>query len=470
MIYFTCPACRLELEVYDYRANQASTCPNCGANLLIPLASESSRKPARQRSPLEIATAVVGVCSALAGLLTVVWCCGCLGIFTRKSEPVSPFSDYSYGSESDDRLEKARQRGAKAGREEGRRAGEADGYDAAMKTRKEEAYGETISELYRAGDYRRIPSLTFTVVFGFFALGFALQWIALYVPRRIAYLRDIDWIILPREMTQVDLHELTALTPLERDRPPPPPSGLMKLLLLLALLPIIGWESLEQEAWKKGYDANRTAAYQEGWREGATRGEREGAERGKAEAQHGAMAGRAWQLYTTPAWLGLMFGAVVGLAAQYTTLACCRDAGRVPELVTVGLIPAMKHSVAYTVLVRRRELLLWWNEEMRRLAAAKELQVAQVQAVHDVIVRKLRAMRALEELTQARLLDLARQELSRIVAVAEHKAATTAKRAVTCPYCGRTIGYPRKKAGTTVNCPYANCGRPINLPSNVDGE
>jgi RNA polymerase-binding transcription factor DksA len=355
-------------------------------------------------------------------------------------------------------IESARQRGAQAGREEGRRAGEAEGFTGAFHTAENEAYRKTINELYQSREYRRIPLFTIAVVIGFFIVGFLLQWIVFYVPRRIGFLRDIDWIVLPKEMNRVDWDDIV----------PRRLTGTM-LILFLTTLPLIGCKNPEQEAWQQGYDANRQAAYQEGRQEGVPRGEKEGEEQGRTAAQRAARTGRAWQLYSTPTILALMFGAIVGIAVQYTTLACCKDAGRLPELVTMAFVPAMKHSLAYAVLASRRKLLLWREEEMRRQAAANDLRRAHMHAVHDFVVRKLKAMTALEELTQARILDLARQEMSKIVSEAEQRALPPVKRAVACPYCGKPIGYPRKKAGQTVICPYATCRRPIQLPSNGDG-
>jgi hypothetical protein len=291
----------------------------------------------------------------------------------------------------------------------------------------------------------------------------------LYVPRRVGLLRDIDWIVLPKEMTQVDLYEVDSPPPTASKRLKPPAAG-TTLILLLTLLPMIGCKNRTEESWQQGYDANRKIAYEEGWRKAASRGEKEGRERGKADAEQDAQTGRAWQLYKTPAFLALMFGIIVGLAVQYTVLACCNDAGRVPELVSLAFVPAMKHSLAYSILENKRKLLIWWEEEKRQLTAANELKAAHIQSVHDVIVRKLKVTTTLEELTQARLLDLAQQELSKIMSDAEQKAITPTKQTITCPHCGKAIGYPRKHAGKTVKCPYANCGRPINLPSNGDGK
>jgi hypothetical protein len=439
MIRFTCPTCQNNLKVSEDLGNQVIPCVSCGKNLLVPSVTQ---QPAGS-------SATDTGCSWLVILLIVITCSSFVLFLSRVRQESRPVEV----------MESARQRGAQVGREEGRRAGETEGFATAFNTGENETYRETINEHYQSHNYQRIPAYTLAVVIGFFILGFGLQWIILYIPRRIGYLRDIDWIILPKEMTQVDLKDIGSVRR----------TG-MKLMLLLTLLTIIGCKNPEQVSWQQGYDANRSVAYQEGWREGASRGKKEGEERGRVEAQQAALTGRAWQLYTTPAFLALTFGAIVGLAVQYTILACCNDARRLPELVTVAFVPAMKSSLAYSVLESRRKLLIWWEQEMGRLTAAKELRVAHIQTMHDVIVRKLNAMTALEELTQARLLDVARQELSIIVLDAEQKTLTPVRHTVSCPHCKKMIRYPRKKAGKTVNCPYVKCGQPIDLPSSGDGK
>lgn len=420
---------------------------------LIGLILSLTSRPSATASPL------AGTLVCLVGLgITAMW-------FTIFSG-LSPIDDRRT-KETPEMIANRHQRGAEVGRQEGKRAGEAEGFSASFASAEKEAYGETLEELYQSREFRRVPLYTAGVMIGFFILGFILQWIVLYVPRRAGYLRDIDWIVLPKEMTQVDLYDLSSPLPMESKRLKPPSAG-TTLILLLILLPMIGCKSWEEDAWQHGYEANRSAAYQEGWREAAPRGEKEGKERGKAEAEHAAQTGRAWQLYTTPAFLALMFGIIVGLAVQYTVLWCCNDAGRVPEMVTVAFVPAMKHSLAYSILESRRKLLLWWEQEKSRLAAAYQLKAAQIQAVHDAIGRKLKVMTSLEELTQSRLLDLAQQELAKVVSDAEQKSRTNAKRTVACPHCGKTIAYPRKKVGKFVTCPSANCGRPIHLPANAE--
>jgi hypothetical protein len=440
----------------------AKVCKHCGRDIDVPLGAAKKAKLAPEASATKgnqnpnAALLGCGLLAALGLILLTI----CSGLFS---------SSHSGTIGTAEAIEKSYQRGAEVGREEGKRAGEAEGYASSLNNAEKETYRETIDELYQSHQFQRTTLYTFVVVSGFFILGFLLQWIAFYVPRRIGYLRDIDWIVLPKEMTQVDLYELDGPIPKEQKRPKLPSSG-STLLLLLTLLSLIGCKSREEESWQMGHDANRKIAYEEAWREAAPRGEKEGHERGKAEADQAAKTGRAWQLYTTPAILALLFGIIVGVAVQYTVLACCNDAGRVPELVTVAFVPAMKHSLAYSILENKRKLLIWWEEERRRLTAANELKAAHIQAIHDAIVRKLIVMTTLEELTQARLLDLAQHELSKIMLDAEQKAVAPVKQSVACPHCGKTIGYSREKAGKTVKCPYASCGRPINLPSNGDGE
>jgi len=115
------------------------------------------------------------------------------------------------------------------------------------------------------------------------------------------------------------------------------------------------------------------------------------------------------------------------------------------------------------------------DEEIRRLSASSNLQARKMKMVHDGVVRRLKTVSTLEELTKARLVDLAQKELSRIVSASEVEAnrridngqaseKSRAKYSHCCPYCNKAIGYSGKKAGKTVQCPYKKCGRSITLP------
>src|SRR5581483_2761543 len=112
---------------------------------------------------------------------------------------------------------------------------------------------------------------------------------------------------------------------------------------------------------------------------------------------------------------------------------------------------------------------------MRSLAAANRFRIAQIQTVHKIMRSKLRAISSLEDFTQARLLELAKTELSRIVSDSDRDACLQTDGqelsaiapgvyTVTCPHCNKRIAYKGKRGGKTVNCPYENCGGPIHVP------
>ena len=227
------------------------------------------------------------------------------------------------GCASPEAVEAARARVRGSRRNEGRASGEAagfvTGFDAAFK----EAYKKTVHHSYVSGEYRRDADLVLGSITGFFLLGFLFQWFILYIPRRLGILLDIDLIVLPREMTRVELSSLPDLPNAEQTRRSKSSGGPF-FLLLLVLLPIIGCKGAEREAWEAGYDTNHTTAYDEGLRIGATRGQPEGQQKGQAAGRDAARTGRVWDFYAEAAYLSLIIGVTGGLATQYTILICCQ--------------------------------------------------------------------------------------------------------------------------------------------------
>lgn len=220
------------------------------------------------------------------------------------------------GCTSQKAIEKARQRGAQAGREEGRHSGEADGFTTAFKAAKNEAYRETLTELQRSGEYRRIPFFTVAIVGSFFILGYLLQWTVVYVLRYKGYLRDIDWIVLPKEMTQIDFANMTASSKSNHKQLLENVRSAKTTLIILILLGMTGCKNAEEKAWQEGYEANRSWAYHDGWQKGEARGKKEGEEQGRLLAQNAAQTGRAWKLYSKAGFLALVFGVIVGIEAR----------------------------------------------------------------------------------------------------------------------------------------------------------
>src|SRR4051812_16966643 len=86
----------------------------------------------------------------------------------------------------------------------------------------------------------------------------------------------------------------------------------------------------------------------------------------------------------------------------------------------------------------------------------------------------LATVSSIEEFSQARLLELARKELSKIVSESEEEANRVILEATPhappnsysfiCPYCNGKIGYRGKKGGRSVICPHKECGRPFMIP------
>jgi hypothetical protein len=246
-------------------------------------------------------------------------------------------------------------------------------------------------------------------------------------------------------------------------------------------LAVIGCQSAQDAAWKDAYNANRTAAYREAAHEAAISGQKAGEERGRADAERDAATGHAWQLYSTPALLALAVGMGLGLSIQYIILACCKHERCLPEIWAEPFLPALRYSTAYSIMERRRRLIVECEQEMDRLAADATLRVAQIRAVHAVIRQKVIALSTLEELTQARVMQLAKDEITKVVSRSEQEASRTlvdpvalpnaaARFQLECPNCGQLIGYNRKHLGTTINCPYRACALPVRIPMQHSAE
>jgi LytS/YehU family sensor histidine kinase len=219
-------------------------------------------------------------------------------------------------------------------------------------------------------------------------------------------------------------------------------------------------------SYKSGYQARFEA--------GRARGIEEGAKKGVAKAHEAAQAGNAWHFYSTSACGGLIFGILVGVVVQYIILVACRLSERLPQVMMFAFIPAITKSLCYTIFERRCRLMLELDEELRKVQATRNLHIAQLQAVHDAVKRRIAAASSVEELTHARLVELANKEFAKIVTAAgeAHQVRSTqqpvvsaARNACTCPHCGNRIMFKDQAANKTVKCPYQNCGRPFRLPS-----
>lgn len=123
------------------------------------------------------------------------------------------------GCKDPNAIENARRRGEIAGRTDGLRAGDSDGYNSTYQSAKDATYKANVSELYDSNRFTRKPTYTVIVLGSAFLLGFGLQYLVLYLLRRKELLLDIDWIVLPKDKTQVNLTQL-----LESQKPDDAPS------------------------------------------------------------------------------------------------------------------------------------------------------------------------------------------------------------------------------------------------------
>lgn len=112
------------------------------------------------------------------------------------------------GCKDPNAIEKARQRGEIAGRTDGLRSGDGDGYNSTYQSAKDAAYKANVNELYDSNRFARKPTYTVIVLSSAFLLGLGFQYLVLYLLRRKELLLDIDWIVLPKDKTQVNLTQL----------------------------------------------------------------------------------------------------------------------------------------------------------------------------------------------------------------------------------------------------------------------
>ena len=168
------------------------------------------------------------------------------------------------------------------------------------------------------------------------------------------------------------------------------------------LLSFTGCKDETEEAWKVAYRANYERAYQGASETGKARGKAEGEKQGAEAARAAAKTGRAWQLYTPLVCWAVVPGVLVGIFVQYAILFTCQVNGRLPRPATFAFVPALKRSLCYSIFERRFRLMVEFDEQLEKVLAARNLKIAQVQAVHDAVKRRVMAASSIEELTEAR--------------------------------------------------------------------
>lgn len=193
-------------------------------------------------------------------------------------------------------------------------------------------------------------------------------------------------------------------------------------LMLALLVSFVGCESEEDKVYKRAYDASYAANYPIGFQLGAERGNKQGAEEGAAAAREAAGTGQAWELYWSLALGALVSGLMLGLVSQYGILLICRLSGQLPQFSTVAFVPAMKSTVVYAIFKRRRDAMIEIDEQLREMAARKNLQVAKIVQLKEAVTLKIKALSSIDEISQSRLLELAAEELEKIISDSEKKA------------------------------------------------
>lgn len=309
-------------------------------------------------------------------------------------------------------IEAARYRGQMAGLQDGTSAGDADGFAYAFPKSRSEAYSSTLNTLYETHQFRRKPLLTAAALVVSFAIGFLLQYLLLYLMRRWG-VPDIDRIVLPRDLTEVKFNKIHPAAKKRRVRPQP--TSLLMLLVVTSSF-LSRCENDVEKAYKISYDANYAAAYPNGFVQGDTRGREEGTAAGNAAAHKAAQNGEAWQLYSRLAASALAAGLVIGLGLQYAILLGCRRSGRLNQLQTVLLVPAMRRSLAYVIFENCRKLELEKKVALQRVHADSAVKKAELEAAYESNRRRIIAAASIEEISSARLVEFADEEFSRIIA------------------------------------------------------
>ena len=110
-------------------------------------------------------------------------------------------------------IERARLRGANAGRIDGQAAGKTDGYNATYGPTRDDTYKKMVGELYDANTFGRKRSYTLTVIAVAFLTGFGLQYFIYLLLRKKELLFDIDRIVLPKSKTRINLREIPTHKP-----------------------------------------------------------------------------------------------------------------------------------------------------------------------------------------------------------------------------------------------------------------
>ena len=314
-------------------------------------------------------------------------------------------------------------------------AGDLDGYNEAFGRAEEQAYNRTIHELEAEGKCNRVPAYDILIFCAWFGVGFLIQYAASYLLRKFDLLHDVDTIVLPDSLKRI-----TAA-----------------LLVALSLVSLTGCG--DSIAYRDGYEQGKQGGYD--------RGSKEGERQGVIDAKRDGEAGIAWRIYRTPMTVGLIFGLVLGVGFQFILLICCHDASRVAQFPITTFVPGVKSSFCYSIIARKRRIMVDLDLELDRMEAMKTQQVAQIETVREVIHQKIRAAQTIDELSQSRFVDLANQEFAKIIANADALIRPRTKKPFRCicPHCGGTIAFAEQAASKVIKCPHVQCRADVLLPS-----
>jgi hypothetical protein len=226
--------------------------------------------------------------------------------------------------------------------------------------------------------------------------------------------------------------------------------------------------------WNRAYQAGYDQAYQTAIETRPVRGAEGGAELGAAEARQAVTTGFAWRLYAPFVYGAVFPGIVVGLVVQYSILFNCRLSERLPPPALFAFVPAMKASLCYKFFDHRFRVVVEFDKQLNRLLATRKLEIAKGDAAYEAARRRIMAASSIQEVSTARCVEIAHDELAKIIADAEKASESEKTKSATakeqpgvckCPHCGKRIQFSERKIGRTVKCPYPKCGHQFRVTS-----
>jgi hypothetical protein len=223
------------------------------------------------------------------------------------------------------------------------------------------------------------------------------------------------------------------------------------------------------KAWQMAYQSNYERGFNEGRGQDVLADRTAAQSAGEQSAKRALTSGTAWVLYRPLAIWSFSSGVLLGIASQFLVLMLFRYQRQLPLFLASALVPGIRRSRAYSLL----EINAHAHVEKSSLNATRQLKLWQIRAIQEIVENRLKATANLDELTQSKLLELADQELDKIVAASQYRQDSaraktpppTDLRFFNCPTCSKRVKFSRHFANKTRPCPNPECGSAITFPS-----